>query len=169
MPGTQNVPNVPCEVGKTDPCEMISSRVDASNGVFPTNPLSEESEESLRIDGNSTLGEPMPPSNADSNVEDDDDLEYDSDHGLTTGNSILKWEENFHKLAAFKEKHGHCLVPNRYPEDPQLGSWGASRSVREDMPLLTVQSKDLTRVYLLWAYFFSCLTQCRPNGGSIRL
>jgi hypothetical protein len=84
----------------------------------------------------------MPPSNADSNVEDDDDLEYDSDHGLTTGNSILKWEENFHKLAAFKEKHGHCLVPNRYPEDPQLGSWVSTQ--RRQYKIMRSSNTDST-------------------------
>jgi len=38
-----------------------------------------------------------------------------------------KWSELFARLKAFKEEHGHCLVPNRYPEDPQLGSWGKHR------------------------------------------
>lgn len=36
----------------------------------------------------------------------------------------MKWEEMFRRLQRFREKHGHCLVPNRYSEDPQLGSWG---------------------------------------------
>jgi hypothetical protein len=39
-----------------------------------------------------------------------------------------KWEDSFNRLLNFKEKHGHCLVPNRYPEDPHLGSWGKSIS-----------------------------------------
>lgn len=38
--------------------------------------------------------------------------------------STVKWEDMFHRLEIYKEKHGDCLVPNRYPEDPQLGSWG---------------------------------------------
>ena len=35
-----------------------------------------------------------------------------------------KWEEMFKRLVKYKEKNGNCLVPNRYPTDPQLGNWG---------------------------------------------
>lgn len=35
-----------------------------------------------------------------------------------------KWDEMYRRLLIFREKHGHCLVPNRYVDDPQLGSWG---------------------------------------------
>eukprot|EP00523_Entomoneis_sp_CCMP467_P019920 CAMPEP_0168863248 /NCGR_PEP_ID=MMETSP0727-20121128/18853_1 /TAXON_ID=265536 /ORGANISM="Amphiprora sp., Strain CCMP467" /LENGTH=395 /DNA_ID=CAMNT_0008918313 /DNA_START=85 /DNA_END=1268 /DNA_ORIENTATION=+ len=34
-----------------------------------------------------------------------------------------KWEEMFTRLKKYKESFGNCLVPNRFPEDPQLGSW----------------------------------------------
>ena len=34
-----------------------------------------------------------------------------------------RWETMFQRLLLFKEKHGHCLVPNRYPEDRSLGAW----------------------------------------------
>ncbi|WP_257616748.1 DEAD/DEAH box helicase [Chlamydia suis] len=33
------------------------------------------------------------------------------------------WEENFLELQRFREEYGHCKVPNRYPENPQLASW----------------------------------------------
>ncbi|KDU80239.1 restriction endonuclease family protein [Chlamydia muridarum] len=33
------------------------------------------------------------------------------------------WEENFLELQRFQEEHGHCRVPSRYPENPQLASW----------------------------------------------
>lgn len=29
----------------------------------------------------------------------------------------------YERLKAYKRKHGNCLVPNRYPQDTQLGSW----------------------------------------------
>lgn len=35
-----------------------------------------------------------------------------------------KWEDMFERLLKYKAEHGHCLVPNRYAKDPQLGSWG---------------------------------------------
>jgi Helicase associated domain len=34
-----------------------------------------------------------------------------------------RWEMMFEKLKAYKQKHGNCLVPNRYEEDRSLGSW----------------------------------------------
>lgn len=36
---------------------------------------------------------------------------------------LTKWEIMFDRLVEFKEKHGHCLVPNRYKADNKLGSW----------------------------------------------
>ncbi|KAL7557493.1 hypothetical protein ACA910_019339 [Epithemia clementina (nom. ined.)] len=34
-----------------------------------------------------------------------------------------KWDEMLNRLMAYKRENGHCLVPNRYPDDPSLGSW----------------------------------------------
>ena len=34
-----------------------------------------------------------------------------------------RWEVMYDRLVAYKEKHGHCLVPNRHKEDFRLGSW----------------------------------------------
>jgi hypothetical protein len=38
-----------------------------------------------------------------------------------------RWERMFTRLLAFKEKYGDCVVPNRYPDDKQLGSWGKKK------------------------------------------
>lgn len=60
--------------------------------------------------------------------EDNDDEDHynedEDDEDGDEGNLNSKWEETFKRLQVFKERHGHCLVPNRYQEDPQLGSWG---------------------------------------------
>lgn len=34
-----------------------------------------------------------------------------------------KWRKQFKKLSTYKEKHGHCLVPQVYSKDPSLGRW----------------------------------------------
>ncbi|KAL7542468.1 hypothetical protein ACHAXR_011805 [Thalassiosira sp. AJA248-18] len=34
-----------------------------------------------------------------------------------------KWDEQFAALQRYKKEHGNCLVPKRYIDDPQLGSW----------------------------------------------
>ena len=33
------------------------------------------------------------------------------------------WEERFQEVLAFRAVHGHCRVPARWKENPQLGSW----------------------------------------------
>lgn len=34
-----------------------------------------------------------------------------------------KWQFMFERLVSFKERHGHCLVPNRYRDHHALGAW----------------------------------------------
>ena len=58
----------------------------------------------------------------DEDLTDDDE---DGEKGSVPGQKLqAKWDEMYKRLLKFKEKHGHCLVPNRYADDPQLGSWG---------------------------------------------
>jgi hypothetical protein len=33
------------------------------------------------------------------------------------------WEERLNELHAFREKHAHCNVPSKYPENPTLAVW----------------------------------------------
>jgi len=33
------------------------------------------------------------------------------------------WEERFHGILAFKRKYGHCNVPSRFEQNPQLAIW----------------------------------------------
>lgn len=34
-----------------------------------------------------------------------------------------QWEQMFDRLSEFKQEHGHCMVPKRYPPDTKLGTW----------------------------------------------
>jgi hypothetical protein len=63
------------------------------------------------------------PSNTSEN-QDQDEGDQDSEKG---SNLDTRWERMFTRLLAFKEKHGDCVVPNRYPDDTQLGSWGKKK------------------------------------------
>jgi hypothetical protein len=36
----------------------------------------------------------------------------------------------FEQLLEFKEKHGHCMVPKRYPPNPQLGGWTHTQRIQ---------------------------------------
>jgi len=35
----------------------------------------------------------------------------------------LAWMQMFEELMEYKEKHGDCLVPNKYKDNPKLGRW----------------------------------------------
>jgi Helicase associated domain. len=35
----------------------------------------------------------------------------------------VQWDERFNQLAEFKKANGHCLVPQRFPSNPPLGTW----------------------------------------------
>ncbi len=37
------------------------------------------------------------------------------------------WEEMFQALVAFKKDKGHCRVPAKWSENPQLGTWVGTR------------------------------------------
>ena len=41
-----------------------------------------------------------------------------------------QWDQMFQRLAAFKQLHGHALVPKRYQEDPKLGTWVDTQRVQ---------------------------------------
>lgn len=33
------------------------------------------------------------------------------------------WNQKLDELKAYKQEHGNCLVPSRYPPNPELGIW----------------------------------------------
>ena len=35
----------------------------------------------------------------------------------------LQWNKLLGELKEYKKEHGHCLVPNRYNDNPKLGTW----------------------------------------------
>jgi hypothetical protein len=35
----------------------------------------------------------------------------------------VEWDVRYKELRQYKEEHGDCLVPYRYPANPQLGGW----------------------------------------------
>ena len=36
---------------------------------------------------------------------------------------FASWQHRFTELLAFQREKGHCLVPQRCKENPQLGTW----------------------------------------------
>lgn len=86
--------------------------------------------------------------------------------GTSGGNppeSILqhRWDNMFERLVHFKEKHGHCLVPNRYDADKSLGAWVSTQrrhyktmnSGKNDVttPLTAERAQRLQDIGFVWA------------------
>jgi len=68
-----------------------------------------------------------------------------------------KWEQMLKHLLDFKEKHGHCLVPNRYPDNPQLGSWVSTQrrqyktlQASLDTPMTHERARILEDIGFVW-------------------
>ena len=41
-----------------------------------------------------------------------------------------KWSYRLQELAKFKEEHGHCRVPDKFPVNPQLATWVSTQRVQ---------------------------------------
>jgi hypothetical protein len=54
-----------------------------------------------------------------------------SNLGFVWNAAESKWEEMFSSLSAFKQSHGHCNVPRRWPQNVKLGSWVSRQRLGE--------------------------------------
>ena len=63
-------------------------------------------------------------------------------HRDTTKNDE-KWHQQYQKLVAFKEKHGHANCPQRYSEDKSLGIWVDTQRQQWTRNLLKEERKKL--------------------------
>jgi hypothetical protein len=61
----------------------------------------------------------------------------------------VQWNERFNELVEFKKANGHCLVPQRYPSNPPLGTWYVFGSISYLKPCLENIASKLT-------YFLTC-------------
>mmetsp|Transcript_7266 Transcript_7266/g.9411 ORF Transcript_7266/g.9411 Transcript_7266/m.9411 type:complete len:320 (-) Transcript_7266:270-1229(-) len=53
------------------------------------------------------------------------------------------WSDMFERLKKYKEKHGDCIVPQKYKGDPNLGRWVKTQRLRQiDMPLARQQKLE---------------------------
>jgi len=42
------------------------------------------------------------------------------------------WDSMFARFVKYRASHGNCMVPQRFPEDPQLGTWVHNQRLRKD-------------------------------------
>lgn len=84
-----------------------------------------------------------------------DDLDF-----VWTLRSLVDWDERLEELKEYREKHGNCLVPQQYPENPQLGTWVSNqrkqyRLLREgkSSPMTDERVKKLDEIGFVWSIF----------------
>jgi len=61
-----------------------------------------------------------------------------------------QWNQNYEDLVKFKEAQGHCNVPVRWPENPQLALWVGNLRQRRRR-LTPLQKRKLDRLGFDWA------------------
>ena len=64
---------------------------------------------------------------------------------------LASWEAMYEKLLEFKKNFGHCNVPDRWPEDTQLGGWvGKQRTKRNRGLLSDSRIERLHKIGFIW-------------------
>lgn len=80
------------------------------------------------------------------------------DTSIASGTGNRKWDTMYNHLLEYKNNHGDCLVPNRYTDMPQLGSWVSTQrrhykliEAGKDSPLTQTRLELLTKIGFVWA------------------
>jgi hypothetical protein len=61
------------------------------------------------------------------------------------------WLARYQQLLQFKERHGHCIVPYKWPENPQLGGWVVrQRQSKKSGELLPDRERMLHGIGFTW-------------------
>ena len=64
---------------------------------------------------------------------------------------LLPWEVMFQQLVEFKKAHGHCDVPDRWPENPHLSNWVSKLSSRRKKGQLSKERiRRLDEIGFIW-------------------
>ena len=71
------------------------------------------------------------------------------------GNS---WNDRYNQLVEYKNEHGNCLVPARYPKNQALGTWVVNQRTRlrregKQTPLTEERIKKLDEVGFVWKVY----------------
>jgi hypothetical protein len=61
------------------------------------------------------------------------------------------WEEMFSELERYRDEHGDCLVPGKWPQNPPLGTWvGKQRSAKKRGSLAKERVERLEALGFEW-------------------
>ena len=90
---------------------------------------------------------------------------------------LASWESMYEKLLYFKKNNGHCNVPDRWPEDPQLGKWvGKQRTKRNNGLLSNERIERLNEIGFIWDLLaanweemFECFLESKRKHGNCNI
>ena len=54
-----------------------------------------------------------------------------------------EWATRFEQLKAYKQRFGHCRIPVKWPEDPQLGVWVTNLRHRQKRGKLSPEKESM--------------------------
>ena len=83
------------------------------------------------------------------------------------------WIRRLDELKAYKQEHGHCNVPNKYPANPQLSRWVYNlRQLKKRGKLDEKKSRQLEKMGIVWEVLewqwqkmFSALVKYKKRYG----
>ena len=61
------------------------------------------------------------------------------------------WKQRYNELNQFKKCHGHCRVPDNWPDNPDLGSWVRTQRIDYTQGRMTEErAEKLNRLGFAW-------------------
>lgn len=64
---------------------------------------------------------------------------------------LASWESMYDKLLEYEKNHSDCNVPDRWPEDPQLGGWVGKQRIKRNNGLLSNERIErLNEIGFIW-------------------
>lgn len=95
--------------------------------------------------------------------------------GFTFDPLDAHWHDQLRELIAFKARHGHCNVPQRYKENPLLGAWVSIQRAFVKRPDYAVERKrfldelgfDWDPLESAWLKFFEALKLFKAEHGHL--
>jgi len=86
---------------------------------------------------------------------------------------LASWDSMYEKLIEYKKNYSDCNVPDRWPEDPQLGKWVGKQRTNRNQGFLTNKRIDrLNKIDFIWDLLssnweemFECLLEFKNKNG----
>lgn len=83
------------------------------------------------------------------------------------GSTKAEWKSRFDQLKDYRRRFGHCCVPVRWQENPQLGAWVArQRNFRKASKMAVYKERLLTEIGFVWAQRQTTSSLTRTFGST---